>query len=193
MFCIKGVYEAIGYDKENRVKVIQRLVPEKYKIRLGEAQVGTQPNTMLLKELGLYCFLLRCKKDEAEPFMEWVVETVLPREVRKLASVIEEKDNQIQALEHINEKHQHKILKVNEEIDELTKNRHIPRRGYFDNVLCFFKKNNEEVHPYYVIRCQYRQLKNVKNVLNFVTQTWRRLVGVMIQMLFIDGTYSRAK
>ena len=28
----------------------------------------------------------------AEPFMEWVVEAVLPLEVRKLASDIEEKD-----------------------------------------------------------------------------------------------------
>ena len=28
----------------------------------------------------------------AEPFMEWAVETVLPREVRKLPSVIKEKD-----------------------------------------------------------------------------------------------------
>ena len=165
MFCIKGVYEVIGYDKENRVKAIQRLVPEKYKIRLGKAQVDTQPNTMLLKELGLYCSLLRCKNDEAEPFMEWVVETALPREVRKLASVIEEKDNQIQALEHINEKHQHKILKLNEEIDDLMKNRHVTRRGYFDNVLCFIKKNSEEVHPYYVIRCQYRQLEKYKKCL----------------------------
>ena len=87
----KDVYEAIGYDKENGVKVMHRLVPEKYKIRFGDAQVDleevvdnsfhTQPNTMLLKEPGLYWFLLRYKKDEAEPFMEWVVETVLPREV----------------------------------------------------------------------------------------------------------------
>ena len=46
--------------------------------------------------------------DEAEPFREWVVETVLPWEVRKLASVIEEKDNQIQA-------HQQKILRLNED------------------------------------------------------------------------------
>ena len=35
-------------------------------------------------------------------------------------------------------------------------------------------------------------LKNIK-VLNFVTQAWRRLAGVMIQMLFIDGTYSSVK
>ena len=108
----KDVYEATGYDKENGVKAIQQPAPEKCKIRFGDAQVAleeggnnsahTQPNTMLLKEPSLYCFLLRCKKPRAEPFMEWVVETVFPREVRKLASVIKEKDNQIQ-------KHQHRI------------------------------------------------------------------------------------
>ena len=105
----KDAYEAIGYDNENRVKAIQWLVPERYKIQFGDAQVDLEEvvdnsvhihqNTMLLKEPGLYCFLLRCKRNEAEPFMEWLVETVLPREVQKLTSVIEEKDNQIQALE----------------------------------------------------------------------------------------------
>ena len=70
---------------------------------------------------------------------------------------IKEKDNQIQA-------HQLEILK-NKEIVDLIKNRHVPRRGYFDNVLCFIKKNSEEVHPYYVIRCQYRQLEKYKNCL----------------------------
>ena len=61
---------------------------------------------------------------------------------------IEEKDNQIEALEFTNEKHQQKILRLNEEIDDLIKNRHVPRRGYFDNVLYFIKKNSGEVHPY---------------------------------------------
>ena len=90
---------------------------------------------MLPKEPGLYCFLLRCKKPKTEPFMERVVETILPREVRKLASAIEETDNQIQT-------HQREILRLNEETDDLIKN---------------------------------------------------RLAGVMIQMLFTDGTYSRLK
>ena len=99
--------------------------------------------------------------------------------------VIKEKDNQIQAL-------QHEILK-NKEIVDLIKNRHVPRRGYFDNVLCFIKKNSEEVHPYMLFDANIDSLKNIRDVLNFVTQTWRRLAGVMIQMLFIDGTYSRAK
>ena len=97
----KDVYEAIGCEEEDGVKAIQQLVPEKYKMRFGDAQVDlegvdnsahTQPHTILLKEPGLYCFLLRCKRDQAEPFMEWDVETVLPREVLKLASAIEEKD-----------------------------------------------------------------------------------------------------
>ena len=156
----------MDYEEENRKKAIQNLVPSKYKLRFGD--VNPLPNQeenifllyrdmVLLKESGLYGFLLGCKRNEAEPFMEWAVETILQREVRKLASVIEEKDNQMHGLEHRNEKHQHKILKLNEEIDDLIKNRHVPRRGYFDNMLCFIKKNTEEVHPYYVIRCQYRQ------------------------------------
>ena len=41
---------------------------------------------------------------------------------------IEEKDNQIQV-------HQQKILRLNEEIDDLMKNRHVASRGHFDNVL----------------------------------------------------------
>ena len=79
--------------------------------------------------------------------------------------VIEVKDNQIQALQTTNEAHQQKILRLNEEMDDLIKNRHVPRRGYFDNVLCFIKQNSKEAHSYYVIRCQYRQLQKYKRCL----------------------------
>ena len=119
---------------------------------------------MLLKELFLYCFLLRCKKPKAEPFVEWAVETVLPREARKLAWTIEEKNNKIQAFEFRNKEYQHKILKFNEEINDLIAHRHTARRGSFDNVLCFIRKNSGEFHPYYVIRCQYRQLEKHKRL-----------------------------
>ena len=111
------VYRAVCYDGENGengkkagVQAMQLLVPEKYKMRFGDADVDLQgvlkseylhPDTVLLKEPGLYCFLLRCKRVEAEPFMEWAVETVRPREVRKLSKQlvdqqqsIEEKDTQ---------------------------------------------------------------------------------------------------
>ena len=53
-------------------------------------------------------------------------------------------------------------MRLNEEIDNLMANRHVARGGCIDNVLCFIKKNSEEAHPYYVIRCQYRQLEKDK-------------------------------
>ena len=74
-----------------------------------------QDDAILLKELGMYCFLLRCKMPRTEPFMEWVLETVSLREARKLVSAIEEKDTTItlltddlRALESTNEKYQQK-------------------------------------------------------------------------------------
>ena len=106
----RNVCKAIGYEEENGKKAIQDLVPSKYKLRFGDVNPSPSheenifplhKDMVLVKEPELYCFLLRCKGFEAEPFMEWVVETVLPREVWKLASVIEEKDNQIQAHKHI--------------------------------------------------------------------------------------------
>ena len=51
-------------------------------------------------------------------------------------------------------------MRLKEEINGLIANRHVTHRGYFDSVLCFIKKNSEEAaHPYYLIRCQYRQLE----------------------------------
>ena len=72
------------------------------------------------------------------------------------------RENQIKVLEFT---HQQEVLRLNEEIDDLIANRHVARLGWFDNVLCFIKKNSEEVHPYYVIRCQYKQLKKHKKCL----------------------------
>ena len=80
----------------------------------------------------------------------------------KHRQAITDRDNQIEALEFRSEGHQQKILKLNKEIDDLIRNRHVARRRSFDNVLCFIKKNRGKWHPYYVIRCQYRHLENQK-------------------------------
>ena len=53
-------------------------------------------------------------------------------------------------------------MRLNEEIDDLIANREVACRECFGNVLCFIKKNSKEVHPCYVIRCQYRQLQKHK-------------------------------
>ena len=78
------------------------------------------------------------------------------------------RDNKIQALEFRNEEQQQKILRLNKEIDDLIENRHVARRGCFDNVLCLIKKNSNEVHPYYIIRCQYRQFEKHKRWLKLL-------------------------
>ena len=83
------VSRAIGYvDDNNGRRAIKRHVPQKFTMRFedvkdiverhGRLDVP-QNDAILLKEPGLYCFLLRCKISGVEPFMEWVVETVLPQ------------------------------------------------------------------------------------------------------------------
>ena len=60
---------------------------------------------------------------------------------------ITDRDNQIQALEFTNEEERQESLRLNEEINNAIANKHVARRGCFDNVLCFIKKNSGEVHP----------------------------------------------
>ena len=96
-----NVSRAIEYvDDSNGRRVIKRHVPQKYMMLFEDVtdivkrHLWTdvpQDDAILLKEPGLYCFLLRCKMPGVEPFMEWAVEAVLPRDVRELTSVIEEK------------------------------------------------------------------------------------------------------
>ena len=54
------------------------------------------------------------------------------------------------------------MLRLNKEIDDLIAKRHIAHRGCFEKSLCFIKKNSGDLHPYYIIRCQYRQLEKHK-------------------------------
>ena len=62
----------------------------------------------------------------------------------------------------LNEEHRQFMKEKEQEINDLIANRHIARRGCLDNVLCFIKKNSKEAHPYYVIRCQHRQIQKHK-------------------------------
>ena len=145
--------------------------------------VHTQPNIILLTQPGLYCFLLRCKRDEAEPFMKWVVETVLPREVRKLASTIEEKDsvialmnddlqdrdNQIQAIKCENvalqaqrDMHQAQLERCQDTIMHLRTCYvdHVRDPGK-DNIIIILRKNTTPAMfhdlPYYIARIEQRK------------------------------------
>ena len=108
---------------------------------------------------------VRSKKPKAVGLVKWLTKKGMEKIQEEHQQAIKGRDNQIQALELTNEKHQQKILRLHEDIDVLIKNRFVARRGYFDNVLCFIKKNSGEVHPYYVIRCQYKQLEKYKKCL----------------------------
>ena len=74
------VFRAVGYkDDDNGRKVVRRHVPERYRMRYGDVKDAINQvvhlhrlhdDTVLLKEHGVYCFLLRCKMEMTEPFME---------------------------------------------------------------------------------------------------------------------------
>ena len=121
-------------------------------------------------EKGMYELLFSSQQPKAKAFRKRCCNALFPHVRQQLTNKIQEEhqqaitvhDNQIQSLEFRNEEHRQKILRLNKEIDNLIANRHVARRGCFDNVLCFIKKNSKEVHPYYVIRCQYRQLEKHK-------------------------------
>ena len=62
---LSDVYKVVGYSRKAGVKAIQQLVPDKYKMRLGDVKTDlqgvlkseyTQPNIVLLKQTGVYCF-----------------------------------------------------------------------------------------------------------------------------------------
>ena len=71
--CFLGidVSKAVGYnDGDNARKAVRTHVPGKYRMRLGDAKKEVnidllREDVVLLKEPGLYCFLLRCKKPRA--------------------------------------------------------------------------------------------------------------------------------
>ena len=123
-----------------------------------------------LSVFGVMYVIIKSQKDKGKAIKKHILKDIVPRgldarieEIQgEHQQAITDRDNQIKALEFTNEKNQQKILRLNKEIDDLIANRHVARREYFDSVLCFIKKNSGEVHPYYVIRCQYRQLEKHK-------------------------------
>ena len=68
-----------------------------------------------------------------------------------------------------------------QDIDDLIKNRHVPRRGYLTTCCASSKRIAKRPTHITLFDANLDSLKNIRGVLNFVTQTWRRLAGVVIQ------------
>ena len=172
----KEVCKALRYEKAARQVVSHPCAREniQHKHQLAVVtKAGTTVNwpkysqklDLYINEKGMHELLFSSQKPKTKDFKRHCCNVIFPQ-IRQCFTkkmkedhqqAIEEKDNQIKGLESTNEKNQQKILKLNKEIDELVKNRHVTLRGYFENVLCFIKRNIKEAHSYYVIRCQYKQ------------------------------------
>ena len=164
----RDVYKAVGYDIENGKKAIQSLVPKKYKLRYGDVEFTLNQqeeipplhrDTVLLKEAGLYCFLLRCKRIEAESFMVWVVETVLSREVRRLAVALDERDSALALVNDDLDALQRQLvvleqdkLQLQHRVERLER-RAVPYLADTskDNGMVVIQKNNGDEYPYLAI------------------------------------------
>ena len=170
------VCAAIGYSDERcGRRAIQRHVPKKYQVRYKHVknELGRrvqlnppQDDQILLKEPGLYCFLLRCKMEKANPFMEWVCEEILPRAVRKLAAELDEEKHKVQVkdtqLALLDEDIRHvqrnvvvleqKNLELQARVEQLNV-RAVPHLEDYkkDNGICVIQKNNDDPYPYIAI------------------------------------------
>ena len=111
----------------------------------------------------MYEIVFSNQQPKAKGFRRHCCNVLFPHILQQLTNKIQEKHQQaIKEKDNQTQAHQQNILKLNKEIDNLIANRHLARRGCFDNALFFIKKNSGEVHPYYVIRCQYKQLEKHK-------------------------------
>ena len=85
----RDAYMAIRYEEEKSKKPFKTWFLAS--TRGGGNIFPLYKDTISLKEPGLLCFLLRCKRYLVEAFMQWAVETVLPREVQKLVQPLKKR------------------------------------------------------------------------------------------------------
>ena len=116
----------------------------------------SQKLALYINKEGMYELLFSSQQPEAKDFRKRCCNVFFPHNWQQLTNKMKEEHQQAII------DYQQRILRLNEEIDDLIANRHVARRGCFDNVLCFIKKNSGEFHTYYVIRCQYRQVEKHK-------------------------------
>ena len=123
-----------------------------------------------LSVFGVMYVIIKSQNGKGKALKKHILKDVVPRGFDARLEEIQGKhqqaitgcDNEMKAFEFTNEKHEQKILRLNKEIYNLIANRHAAFRRCFDKVLRFIKKNSKEVHPYYIIRYQYKQLEKHK-------------------------------
>ena len=100
-----------------------------------------QDHDIFISLTGTIYVNVNSRKDKGKALKKHILKDIVPRGFDVRIEEIQEKHRQaITGRENQIKAHQQKILRLNKEIDDLTKNRHVARRGCFDNVLCFKKK-----------------------------------------------------
>ena len=151
------------------------------------------PHVIFINLDGSIEMAVLSKKPKAVALVKWLTKKGVEKDQEEHQQAITGRDKQIQSLELKNEEYQQKILSLNKETDDLIANRHVTRRGCFDNVLCFIKRNGGDGHPYYVIRCQYRQLEKHKRWLKLRYPNMKVVENVVIQTPSTSGIGSSEK
>ena len=140
-----------------------------------------QQNKMeiFLSVYGVMYVIIKSRKPKGKGLREWIMRNIIPIVLNdKIKGIKGQYDNEIKELKYQQEasvdhltQHIEAIQLESEEQQEgntntqqrfVTANRHVARRGCFDKVLCFIKRNSKGFHPYYVIRCQYTQREKHK-------------------------------
>ena len=123
---------------------------------------------------------VRSKKPKAVALVKWLTKKGVEKIQEDHQQAITGRDNQIQALEFMNEEHQQEILRLNEEINDLIANRHVATTCFVSS-----KRTAEKFTHTMLFDVRIGSWKDIS--LDFVTQTWRWPTNVTIQMQFTDG------
>ena len=155
----REVCKALEYNKKTAHVIKAHVSPENYAQKYQMSSVpaavtpinwpkDSQKYDIYINEEGMYEIVFSSQQPKAKDFRRCCCKVLFPHVRQELSDKSHAMENEdltgrIQALEFTNEEerqaHQQQIWRLNEETDDLIKNRHVARRRSFDNVLCFIK------------------------------------------------------
>ena len=122
------------------------------------APLPKNPNDMFLSIDGAIEVAVRSKKPKAVELIKWLARKGVEKIQEEHQLAIDEHQT---ALELVN----NDLQAIQYELERI-RPRCVERRGDYDNILVPFVKNKtDEIYPYYMIRCQYRNLDKQTNML----------------------------
>ena len=158
-------------NKKNRDKITLRSTESSY-----TPPKHAKPHDGFLSVNGVTTVVVNSRKPKARQVTAWLIHDIIPKGFN---AIIAEKqaalalvNNNLQAIQYENfdlgldiQAKDLVIERCQNQILDLVQNRHVPRIGKHDNILCAIQKNESYEtgkpgrHPYYMIRCQIMRLQ----------------------------------